>query len=84
NNVLAVVIPATCLGGVPILQAEKYHIPVIAVRENNTILEVSQSKIKLNNVIQVNSYAEAAGIILAFKNGIHLESLSRPLVTLQP
>ncbi|NEP50815.1 MAG: DUF3326 domain-containing protein [Moorea sp. SIO3C2] len=84
NNVLAVVIPATCLGGVPILQAQKYQIPVIAVRENHTILDVSQSKIQLNNVIEVNSYAEAAGIILAIKNGIHLESLSRPLVTLKP
>lgn len=84
NNVLAVVIPATCLGGVPILQAEKYNIPVIAVRENNTILDVSQSKIKLNNVIEAHSYAEAAGLILALKNGIHLESLSRPLLTLQP
>ena len=31
NNVLAVVIPTTCLGGVPILQAEKYNIPVIAL-----------------------------------------------------
>lgn len=84
NNVLAVVIPATCLGGVPILQAQKYQIPVIAVSENHTILDVSQSKIQLNSVIEVNSYAEAAGIILALKNGIHLESLSRPLLTLQP
>lgn len=84
NNVLAVVIPATCLGGLPILQAQKYHIPVIAVRENHTILDISQSKIQLNNVIEVNSYTEAAGIILALKNGIHLETLSRPLVTLQP
>ena len=84
NNVLAVVIPATCLGGVPILQAQKYQIPVIAVRENHTILDISQSKIQLNNVIEVNSYAEAAGIILALKNGIHLPSLSRPLMTLQP
>ena len=84
NNVLAIVIPATCLGGVPVLQAQKYNIPVIAVRENRTILDVSQSKMQLDNVIEVNTYAEAAGIILALKNGIHLESLSRPLVALRP
>lgn len=83
NNLLAIVIPATCLGGVPILQAQKYNVPVIAVRENQTILDVSQSKIHLDNVIEVNSYAEAAGIILAIKNGICLESLSRPLMTLK-
>jgi hypothetical protein len=82
NNLLAVVVPATCLGGVPILQAQKYHVPVIAVRENHTILNVSQSKIQLDNVIEVHSYAEAAGIILALKNGIDLKSISRPLVTL--
>jgi len=84
NNVLAVVMPASCLGGVPILQAEKYQIPVIAVGENQTILDISQSKLQLNNVIEAHSYAEAAGLILALKNGIHLESLSRPLMTLRP
>jgi hypothetical protein len=82
NNLLAVVVPSTCLGGVPILQAQKYGVPVIAVRENQTILDVSQSKIQLDNVIEVNNYAEATGIVLALKNGIDLDSLSRPLVTL--
>lgn len=84
NNVLAVVIPATCLGGVPVLEIQKYCIPVIAVRENHTILDISQSKIQLNNIIEVNSYTEAAGMILALKNGIHVESLSRPFMTLCP
>ena len=83
NNLLAIVIPATSLGGAPILQAQKYHIPVIAVHENQTILDVSPSKIQLDNVIQVNNYVEAAGTILALKSGICLESLSRPLVTLR-
>ena len=52
--------------------------------ENHTILDVSQSKLQLNNVIEAHSYAEAAGLILALKNNIHLESLSRPLMTLRP
>ena len=82
NNVLAVVMPATCLGGVPVLQAQKYNIPVIAVHDNQTILDVSASKLKLDNAIAVKSYAEAAGIILALKNGINLASLHRPLETL--
>jgi hypothetical protein len=83
NNLLAVVVPSSCLGGVPILQAQKYGVPVIAVRENKTILDVSQSKIQLDNVIEVNNYAEATGIVLALKNGIDLASLSRPLITLK-
>ena len=56
----------------------------IAVGENHTILDVSQSKLQLNNVIEAHTYAEAAGLILALKNNIHLESLSRPLMTLRP
>jgi hypothetical protein len=34
---------------------------------------------KIANVIEVNSYLEAAGVILALRQGISLESLSRPL-----
>jgi hypothetical protein len=83
NNLLAMVTPAGCLGGVPALSAQKYGVPIIAVHENHTILEVTQSKIRLNNIIEVRSYAEAAGIILALKKGINLESTSRPLRTLR-
>jgi hypothetical protein len=69
------------LGGLPILQAHRCNIPVIAVKENKTILHVSQEKMQLNNVVEVHNYAEAAGIILALKHGIHLSSFSRPLST---
>lgn len=82
NNLLAVVTPASCLGGVPILYAQKHGVPVIAVQENQTILDVTQSKMNLDNLIEVRNYPEAAGIILALKRGIGLESLSRPLKTL--
>ncbi|TGO02811.1 hypothetical protein PN36_18620 [Candidatus Thiomargarita nelsonii] len=79
NNLIAVVTPIDCLGSIPVLQAQKYRIPVLAVRDNSTILDVTQIKMQLDNVIEVSSYAEAAGIILALKEGIHLEAISRPL-----
>ena len=83
KNLLAVVVPASCLGGLPVLFAQKYDVPVIAVRENRTILDVTQAKMMLKNVTEVSSYAEAAGIILAIKSGISLETMSRPLPTLR-
>lgn len=83
NNLLAVVTPASCLGGIPQLYAQARGIPVIAVRDNDTILDVTQAKLGLSNVIEVQSYAEAAGALLALKQGISIESIFRPLQTIR-
>lgn len=83
NNLLAVVTPASCLGGVPQLYAQAKGIPVIAVRGNDTILDVTEAKLKIGNVIEVYSYAEAAGVVMALKQGINLESIFRPLRTVR-
>ncbi len=83
NNLLAIVSPASALGGIPMLYAQKYNIPIIAVTDNKTILDVTRSRLNLTNVIEVKSYAEAAGIIQALKNGISIRSIYRPLSTLK-
>lgn len=83
NNLLAIVSPASALGGIPMLYAQKYNIPIIAVTDNKTILNVTRSRLQLTNVIEVKSYAEAAGIIQALKNGISLQGIYRPLSTLR-
>jgi hypothetical protein len=83
NNLLAVVAPAGCLGGIPQLYAQNAGIPVIAVGNNQTILDVTQAKLKLPNVIEVHSYAEAAGVVLALKQGISVASIFRPLQTIR-
>ncbi len=82
HNVLAVVAPAGSLGGIPVFAAARHGIPVIAVKENTTILDVTADKLGLENVIPVNNYPEAAGVIQALRNGIALPSLHRPLETL--
>src|SRR5262249_15978807 len=79
NNVGAIVVPASCLGGIPALAAEFRDIPLIAVAENRTILDVTNAKMKMANVIAVSSYLEAAGLVLALRHGISLESLRRPV-----
>ncbi|MEP7052021.1 MAG: DUF3326 domain-containing protein [Pseudomonadota bacterium] len=79
NNVVAVVAPASALGGVPMLCAEQRGIPIIAVRDNRTILDVTAARLGLSNVIEASSYAEAAGLVLALTRGISLASIRRPL-----
>ncbi|UZW58373.1 DUF3326 domain-containing protein [Lysobacter enzymogenes] len=83
HNLAAVVMPASCLGGVPAVYAQARGIPVIAVRENQTILRVDREVMRMDEVIEVENYAEAAGVLLALRNGIHLESVRRPLRTLR-
>ena len=79
NAVGAIVVPASCLGGIPALAAEFNDIPLIAVEENQTLLAVTNDKMQMRNVISVRSYLEAAGVILALRQGISLESLRRPI-----
>jgi hypothetical protein len=84
NNLLAVVAPASSLGGIPMMEATRRGIPLIAVKDNTTLLEAGKEPLSMDNVIEVENYPEAAGIIMALKKGISLASLKRPLKTLKP
>lgn len=79
SDVKAIVVPYDCCGGVPALMAKYYDIPLIAVSENRTILNVSPQKMEIKNVIVVNNYIEAAGVLSALKAGISINSLRRPI-----
>lgn len=81
NNLLAVVAPAGTLGGIPTLYAQKFNIPIIAVKENKTILDVTHDKLNLKNTYEVDNYLEAAGLVQALRCGISIASLHRPLET---
>ncbi|HEX8089785.1 MAG TPA: DUF3326 domain-containing protein, partial [Blastocatellia bacterium] len=83
NNLLAVISPESCLGGVPQLHAEKDGIPIIAVEENSTLLNVNKSKLGMRGVVDVRNYAEATGVLMALRKGISLESIVRPLHTIR-
>jgi hypothetical protein len=84
HNLLAVVAPAGCLGGIPAIYADRFGVPIIAVGSNETILQVGEQSLGLRGVHHARNYVEAAGILLALKNGISLESVERPLKTLRP
>lgn len=84
RGLLALVTPAGCLGGVPAIYADRLGVPIVAVRSNSTVLDVTAAKMGHRRVIEVANYAEAAGVLLALREGICLEAITRPLSTLRP
>ncbi|MGW8374738.1 DUF3326 domain-containing protein [Streptomyces sp. ODS28] len=82
DDVVAVVAPADALGGIPVLEALRRRIPVIAVRDNTTLLDVTADALGLEGILHAATYAEAAGLILALRKGISPDSITRPLRTL--
>lgn len=83
RNILALVTPATALGGIPAIYAHKHGIPIVAVRENRTIMGVPAAKMGFDSVVEVENYCEAAGVLLALRKGIHLGGVRRPIPTLR-
>lgn len=56
------VMPYNSLGSIPVFEANKRNIPVYAVKENQTVLDVTQEKLGLN-IKMVKSYQEILDII---------------------
>lgn len=56
------VMPYNSLGGVPVLEMNKLDKPVYAIKENKTVLDVTQSKLNVNS-IALNSYNELIDLL---------------------
>ena len=84
----AVVLPASATGNIVFFSALEQNVPVILVRGNRTIANTSPETLKIpagvGRIYYVDSYLEAAGLLLAMRRGISLESLRRPLEALEP
>lgn len=71
SDVCAVILPAGCLGGVPALTAIRRDIPVIAVKENETVLHVDAKTlgmIGMKSITEVSNYYEVREVLSALKN----------------
>ena len=79
RHIIAVVAPATSLGGIPVLTAIEDRIPVIAVRDNTTINRADAEGLAFGEVIEVDSYLEACGVLQALQHGIPPSAVKRPL-----
>lgn len=72
ENIKALIIPCDCLGGIPALKAAEKNIPIIAVEDNKTVLNITAKALGIEDkVIKAKSYQEAAGILLSMKHGIY-------------
>jgi len=78
----AVVAPAGALGGEAVLASALRGLPLIAVAGNPCLLQVSNEALGLE-VLSASSYAEAAGLVLALREGLDPTSLRRPLQRLE-
>jgi len=77
-----VVAPAGALGGEAVLACAARGVPLIAVAGNACLLQVSGEALGLE-VLSASSYAEAAGLVLALREGLDPGSLRRPLQRLE-
>jgi hypothetical protein len=80
SDVSCLVIPDGCLG-LPTLAALEQGIPVIAVRENRTVMKNDLTLLPWapGQFHPVANYWEAAGVMAALKAGIDPKAVRRPL-----
>ncbi|MDB9460439.1 DUF3326 domain-containing protein [Dolichospermum circinale CS-545/17] len=74
DQIDALIIPDTSCGGSALLSLSKSQCQIITVTENKTLLQVSAPMLKIPT-LQVNSYLEAVGVLVAHKAGINPFSL---------
>lgn len=75
-DVSCLVIPRRCLG-IPMLAAKQRGIPIIAVDDKLEVGNVDCADYM--DVIGVDNYVEAAGVVVALRADISIDSLCRPI-----
>ncbi|MFM8525842.1 MAG: DUF3326 domain-containing protein [Cyanobacteriota bacterium] len=81
----AVIVPDGALGGEAVLAAHGRGVPLIVVRANRSLLSVDAAALGLEDagtVLPASSYAEAAGLVTALREGLSTAALQRPLRSL--
>ena len=82
DGVDAVVIPATACGGSAVLSFSQNQTRIIAVEENNTQMEVPPEALGIE-IIRVNSYLEALGVLVTHRAGISVNALRPSILSLR-
>ncbi len=80
EDISCLVVPDGCIG-IPVIAALLQGISVIAVKNNRNLMKNDLGRLPFapGQLFFVESYLEAAGLIVALKAGLHPASLSRPL-----
>ena len=84
DQLAAVVAPEGALGGEAVLACVERDVPLITVA-NPSLLNVGPQALGLSagSVLSARSYAEAAGFVLALREGLSVAALTRPIAPLQ-
>lgn len=83
EQVDAAIAPATACGSSALLRLDHRRCQIITVNENQTQIQVPALALGIES-IQVNSYLEAVGVLVAHKAGINPRSLRPQISSLQP
>lgn len=67
SNLDFLVIPYNSLGSIPVFEAVKKGIKVFAIKENKSVLNITKDALKLDNIIEVESYEKCLEIIKGLK-----------------
>ena len=80
EDISCLVIPDGCVG-LPTLAALEQRVPVVAVRENRNLMrnDLEMLPWEHGQLIRVENYWEAAGVIASLRTGIAPEAVRRPL-----
>ena len=78
NQIESIVVPSGALGGEGVLAGIERGLNIISVKNEN-ILSLDNPKLNYPKLIEVDNYIEAAGLILAIREGINPKSIRRPL-----
>ena len=82
SHLESIVVPSGALGGEGVLAGMERGLNIIAVKNEN-ILNLDNQSFNYPKLIEVKNYFEAAGLILAIRNGINPKSIQRPLNNIQ-
>ncbi|MDB9349709.1 DUF3326 domain-containing protein [Nodularia spumigena] len=83
NQVDCAIAPANACGSSALISLNQRRCQIITVAENQTLIQVSAPALGIT-AIQVNSYLEAVGVLVAHKAGINPSALSPQISSLKP
>ena len=82
HTIESIVVPNGALGGEAVLACMERDLNIIAVK-NEGVLNVSDKWFDYKKLFKVDNYIEAAGLLIAIKEGINYKSINRPLKSIQ-
>jgi len=56
DDLKCLIMPYNALGSIPVLKANELNIPVLAMKENSTLLNITKEELNLPNIIIINKF----------------------------